>query len=290
MSITPITYEVLPDGNKRARRKYHQNGVLGTLEIPTSGSWSDMNAWIILTLSYKLTFLDSKKQQPGNMGEPIIFGSGKDCYARDPGGYMFPIRDWDDASRKQFGTMFDSGWLIWNQRFLIKTPPDYDQFDFTSKNVKLRPNVQCLFRMEASPKGQNFNIVRLQPTTDDIYTENGSNKKKFQDGFQPNDGTMADDAWRTPTLGHELGHALGLKHIKAELGDAACLKDGNQKRCYGTTPEELRNIMGVGKEITAVNARPWREHLSAITGESVASWGLVVMSQPGKASLAPQRV
>jgi hypothetical protein len=48
--------------------------------------------------------------------------------------------------------------------------------------------------------------------------------------------------------------------------------------------------MGVGGEITAVNARPWREHLSSITSESVASWGLVVMSQPGKASLAPQRV
>jgi hypothetical protein len=280
---------VLPDGNKRARKKYHYDGVLGTLEIP-SGRNSDMNAWITLTLSYKLTFIDSKTPQPANTGERVLVNSGSAWYAKDPGGYMFPILDWDNASREQFRKMFDSAWLIWNQRFLIKTPPDYDQFDYTSGKVKLRPNVQCLFRMEASPKGQNFNIVRLQPNKDEIYTGDGRDKKKFQDGFQPTEATMADDAWRRPTLGHELGHALGLKHIKAELGDAACLKDGNQKRCYGTTPEELHNIMGVGKEITAVNARPWREHLSAITGESVASWGLVVMSEPGKASLAPQRV
>ena len=284
-----VAYEMLPDGSKRARRKYHNSGVLGVLEIP-SGRSVDTNAWLTLTLSYKLTFLDSKTQQPGNTGERVLFNSGRDWYARDPGGFMFPIRDWDGGSRKQFSEMFQTGWLIWNQRFLIKTPQDYDGFDYTSGKLRLRPNVQCLFRMEASSKGQNFNIVRLQPTTDKIYHEDGKKTRAFEDGFQPNEGLMADDAWRKPTLGHELGHALGLNHIKAELGDAACMKNQNQPRCYGTTPEELRNIMGVGKEITAINARPWREHLSSITDEAVAYWGLVVMSEPGKASLAPRRV
>ena len=81
---------------------------------------------------------------------------------------MYPIRDWDGASRKQFSEMFQSGWLIWNQRFLIKTPQDYDGFDYTSGKLRLRPNVQCLFRMEPSSKRQDFNIVRLTPTTDKI--------------------------------------------------------------------------------------------------------------------------
>jgi hypothetical protein len=284
-----ITYEILPDGIKRAKRTYNDGVVRGVLEIP-SGRSTDMNAWLTLTLSYKLTFLDRKNPQPGNLGERIIVNSGSDWYARDPGGYMFPIRDWDNASRAQVSNMFQASWLIWNQRFLIKTPQDYDQFDYTSGKLRLRPNVQCLFRMEVSPKGHNFNIVRLQPTTDKIYHESGKDKKSFEDGFQPNEGTMADDAWRKPTLGHELGHVIGLNHIKAELGDEACIANQNQRRCYGTTPEELRNIMGVGTEITAINARPWREHLSSITYESVASWGLVVMSEPGKASLAPRRV
>jgi hypothetical protein len=284
-----ITYETLPDGSKRARKKVRYNGILGLLEIP-SGRSTDTNAWLTLTLSYKLTFIDSRNAQPDNLGNRIVFNSGKDWYARDPGGYMFPICDWDSKSREQFSAMFHSGWQIWNQRFLIKTPPNYDQFDYVSGKAKFRPNVQCLFRMEPSSSGQNFNIVRLQRGLDDIYDESGKRKKSIRDGFQPNEGTMADDAWRNPTLGHELGHALGLHHIRTELGDPICLKNENQRRCYGLTPEELHNIMGVGSEITAINARPWIEQLNMITDEPVATWSLVLTSEPGKGSLGPRRV
>jgi hypothetical protein len=284
-----ITYEVLPDRSKRARKKYHENGVLGVLEIP-SGRTPDMNAWLTLTLSYKLTFLDSKNRVPDNNGRDVVTYFGSSWCAQDLGGYMFPILDWDNRSREQFRKMFQSGWLIWNQRFLIKTPQDYDQFDYESGKLRLRPNIQCLFRIEPSDKGQNFNIVRLKPTTDKISHVSRKMFKSFEEGFQHSEATMADDAWRKPALGHELGHALGLHHIKAEKDDAACKKDENQRQCYGTTPEELLNIMGVGTEITAINARPWREHLSSITGEPIASWGLVLMSEPGKGALGPRRV
>jgi hypothetical protein len=285
----PISYDLMTDGIKRAKRRHHVNDVMGVLEVP-SGRRPDMNAWLTLTLSYKLTFIDSKTPQPANTGERVLDNSGSDWYAQDPGGYMFPILDWDNKSREEFSRMFASGWLIWNQRFMIITPTDYDEFDYTSGSTRLRPNIQCLFRMEPKSNGQNFNIVRLKPTMDKIYHVSGSKTKEFKDGFQPNEATMADDAWRRPTLGHELGHALGLNHIKAELGDESCKVNGNQKRCYGTTPEEIRNIMGVGSEITLINSRPWREHLGSITREHPANFTFVMANDLGERSIAPRRL
>ncbi len=39
----PITFETLPDGARKARKKYRRDGVLGELEIP-NGRTPDQNA------------------------------------------------------------------------------------------------------------------------------------------------------------------------------------------------------------------------------------------------------
>src|SRR6202007_1326046 len=68
----------------------------------------------------------------------------------------------------------------------------------------------------------------------------------------------------TAVLGHELGHAINEDHSLALKGDAQCKVNPNLDRCYGLTPEEIRNIMGVGTEITEINVGPWIDHLQHI--------------------------
>ena len=42
--MQPISYELLPDRSKRAKKKYNENGVRGVLEIP-SGRTPDITSW-----------------------------------------------------------------------------------------------------------------------------------------------------------------------------------------------------------------------------------------------------
>jgi hypothetical protein len=296
----PITFDTLPNGNKKARTKVRTSEkVLGELEIP-SGKTPDQNAWLTLTLNYTLTFLDRTNPNPqsnGHAAEKVLTNAEGTWYAKDASGFMFPVRDWDFQAKDKFGKMFDAGWQIWNHRFIIMTPEDFDQLDYQNRGQTIRPNILCLFRMNRvfDPRNaHNFNIVRLDPMPDNdiIYTENGKTEKKFKDGFRPTDETMADDAWLRETLGHELGHVLGLDHILALEGEPMCKVEGKKglDRCYGVTLEEMHNIMGKGRNITLINARPWRQHLQMITNTHIENWNFVLTADPKQRDLAPKVV
>jgi hypothetical protein len=77
---------------------------------------------------------------------------------------------------------------------------------------------------------------------------------------------------QTRALGHELGHALGMQHIKALLGDQACIADDNAPTCYGETPYELANIMGTGSDLWPPNAAPWLDRIALHTKTQKCFW------------------
>lgn len=247
------------------------------VEIP-NGNDPDQNAWLTIRLNYSLDFADSRNKVSG-----IIIEQGGKCYAKDFDGFLFPILDWDFNSCTRFAKQFAAAEKIWNWQFTLITPKHYKGLDYESWRGDLwyvRPNVLCLFRLVAggTPNHRPITVVRPDPTvTEVVRFDNPKVKKKVNANSFRSHSRLYDylDVW-SATLGHEMGHALGMPHIKELKGDAQCIADAKAgkfpDRCYGETEEERRNIMGGGKEIAAINAKPWLDRIHTHTGVAKTQW------------------
>jgi hypothetical protein len=233
------------------------------LQVP-DGRDPGQNAWLTLTLYYSLNFADSKNPVPG-----VIVRQGAQFMAKDSDGTLFPIVNWDLEATLKFHRTFKRGEAIWNWQFVLITPRNYDGFDVTScagPGWIVRPNVLCLFRLQpgVATTHRKITVVRLDPSIDTGQT--------FRSNVNLYDYL---DAW-SPTLGHELGHALGMGHIKELMGDNRCIADAKNNiyptRCYGETPAEKVNIMGSGVQINPMNAKPWIERIALHTERPSSQW------------------
>jgi hypothetical protein len=283
------------------QRKVTMNGVKGELETP-SGNDPFQNVWLTLTLGYGLNFIDSRVrgsvEGDSSAGPIIVEDRNLGWCARDSDDYLFPILDWGYDSIQKFVKLFQQGEQIWNHKFLIKPPDDFDKLDYSSSAVPgyvLRPNILCLFRMESGAKeSATFNVVRINP---DVFADSKfevpnyktKKTKRAQSGFRSHSSLLTDRDVYTPVLGHELGHAINEDHILALEGDAQCKVNPNQDRCYGLTPEELRNIMGVGTEITEINVGPWIDHLQIMVGKPMHC-KIVMLTDPKMQPLPPRKI
>jgi hypothetical protein len=113
------------------------------LERP-GGSDPNQNAWLTLQLRIKLKFADSKNKVTNLT---VQDNTGQWC-ARDTDGYLFPLLDWPahliDRFQREFIKVAER---TWNWQFMLKTPGNYSELDYSSGNLTIRPNVLCLFRM-----------------------------------------------------------------------------------------------------------------------------------------------
>src|SRR5262245_36513137 len=98
------------------------------LEIPKSDNLNQ-HALLTVQLRVALNFVDSK-QAPQGLGfsENRVLGADRKWYAKDSGGWLFPLLDWD----KDYKEMFREGLKqkaekVWNRRFLLLTPTDYPE-------------------------------------------------------------------------------------------------------------------------------------------------------------------
>jgi hypothetical protein len=258
------------------------------LECP-DGTDPSQNAWLTITIRYSLNFLDGYNDKAG-----IIVEDNDDRYiALDSDKRPCRILPWDPGSIMRFRRDFQRGENIWNFRFLLVTPQNYDGLDYENLDWKVRPNVLCLFRLVPAISGRPhlpINVVRLDPSNDNNF-------------FRSNKTLYDNMDLYGPTFGHELGHALGLGHIKEMLDDTRCIADAKKgifpSRCYGETEGEKTNIMGSGKTFTLLCAKPWLdrvvEHTKDSNGRSNSGWtatldtkvpprkipmGVVLVSQP----------
>jgi hypothetical protein len=231
-----------------------------TLEIPTSGD-PNANATLTLFLRYKLEFADSN-----NRVANVILNVEGTPRAKDGTGFAHYIADWDDKSRSNFTRLMLRSEKIWTYKFLLIPPRNYNGLDFKHPlpGHYVRPNVMCALRME--PWGKPHIKITVVRVTGPAAFRASTNR------VAPRNILLDESAPRSLTLGHELGHALGMLHIKALLGDQACIADDNAPRCYGETPQEQANIMGGGPDLWPLNAQPWLDRIEVHTKTQKAFW------------------
>jgi len=216
-----------------------------------------------------------------------------------PRRFLFPILDWGYDSIKDFVKHFEQGEGIWNHKFLIVPPANFNKIDYTSSafpGYVMRPNILCLFRMiSGGANAKTFNVVRINPTVFEdpkfeVPNYRSTKTKVASSGFRSHEELLTDSDWQRPVLGHELGHAINEEHILAMKGDPQCKINHNLDRCYGLTPEEVRNIMGSGRELIEINAQPWLDHLEEITGCDPMKCARFMLTDPRVLPLPPNKI
>ena len=269
-------------GDFRPTLKVNAGPVRSKLEIP-KGDDPNQNAWLTLTLYYSLNFLDRKSRGDGKV---IVKPKDYDEWcALDAGDYVWPIVDWDARSQEAFKKRYELATGFWNRRFLIRPPAEFDALDFRCDavpNCVIRPNILCLFRMEASRENAHtVDAVRLNyEHYDEGEIQNisaGKPSKQFRAGFGAHSQLLED---RQPynIIGHEVGHAIGLDHIGVMKHYPECKKheDRNKQICYGKGKDRLdpmgAPILPGEKPVWSdFDSEPWRNHLGLMLNRNMIS-------------------
>jgi hypothetical protein len=232
------------------------------LECP-NGTNIFQNAWLTVTINYSLNFVDR------NNRAGIVYPKGNKFYVKDSDKDEFEALDWDYVSLTNFHRRFRDAGKFWNYKFLLQTPRNYADLDFTSfqgDGWRCRPNVICLFRLSTgSPTHAVINVMR---------PDRSFWQKVFGTEFRSNSGLYDIEDVQTKTVAHELGHLLDQLHIQALLGNANCQLAAhiNDDICYVTPPNMPSNIMGSGNNLNVVNAKPWLELIELHTGRKRSDW------------------
>lgn len=105
-------------------------------------------------------------------------------------------------------------------------------------------------RSSAAPAGHEIEGIPMPQgqaalQESDVFTHEHKRPFQTEKGKPPKDQTF----FQTPAA-HEFGHLLGLEHIQCP---------GSEDRCYGVTPENANDIMGLGSVVSQRDYAPFLE-------------------------------
>jgi len=234
--------------------------------------------------------------------------------AQDANKKTFPIKDWTSSGWEKFTKEFKKQSNLWNNRFWLVPPRHFSIADFDLGRKFVRPNIACLIQTELvdTPNKAHrtvdvFNIDVDEVKRRDDLDDDNPYLGKFRSDDRHLDSTDVSTGSRTYededgneytvkhhyTIAHEVGHALGLKHIGALKHTEKCaltmkFKKGggrNAKVCYGEFDNDAiglaENIMGIGYKFEEVNAAPWKKRIATHTNTLADDWRVsLVQLQP----------
>jgi hypothetical protein len=196
--------------------------------------------------------------------------------AKDLSGKVFRMRPWEDGAIRQYITDFkDSVESHWSDRIYILFPDpkdakqamnklDYQRFLHPTLKDKKPPYMKCMLSIQPCDKNGHAKVYILNV----VPGQGRFQGRAYRRPDAPDTLTVGSDALKIAThrisdrdtyrqvpAVHEVGHLLDLDHVNA--ADPACKTDKNAEICYGGTPYEMNDIMGMGDAVTGDHAKTW---------------------------------
>jgi len=233
----------------------------------------------------------------------------------------FPVKNWTPEEWYDFTTQFERQSNLWNNRFWLIPPKYFSLMDVEFGGRKMRPNMHCRLITEVTNSPSNGHR-----TIDVVNLDVDSIKK--QRGINPGSGTFKSNAHHLDsldikprnvsyeddqgvehtiknryTIAHELGHAIGLKHIGVLKSTEQCTfaislkkhgiknvsshlaRGSNAEVCYGEYDSLglAENIMGLGTKFEEINAQPWIDRVAMHTNTVARDWRILLAPTAPKA-------
>lgn len=275
-----------------------RNYELGRFRAQFTSSIADINTNPELTFHLRILFRQSPDHQ----------------WAFDSDNMPFPVNYWPPEEWTRFKqTIIDRSQRFWNGKFWLIPPAHcfhlikYDNPSPLMPNMastqqflaySQRPgyiaglatsyNVYCKVRITETHSPSHAHLTITAPHLNEV--DNGAYINSVVHGvgnfYSGVINTRNFDPVHGVTLGqhqylHEIGHALGQRHIGFYSDTTMCEEaphhssGAGHSACYeGDNAAEASNVMGLGEQLSATNADPWLDFMAQYTHTDKAHWGV----------------